>query len=151
MGPAWGPSGATGPRWAQCWPHERFYQGWSSTMQTKALDMLVFKFHGSLICFIFIFLSNNVDRITYTLSSVCLRLSKFSQLSFMQYMELCVFSLSIYLMTIVRIHVLYLIIIVKLKLWPISHCLGLGHETIVYAVCLSIFLAMILPSLSGIF
>ena len=150
MGPTWGPFGATGPRWAPCWPHELCYQGWSSTMQTKALDMLVFKFHGSLICCIY-FWSNNVDRITYTLSSVCLRLSKFSQLSFMQYMELCVFSLSIYLMTIVRIHVLYLIIIVKLKLWTICHCLGLGHETIVYAVCLSIFLAMILPSLSGIF
>ena len=36
--------------------------------------------------------------------------------------------------------VLSLIIIVKSEVWPICHCLGLGHETIVCAVCLSTFL-----------
>ena len=27
MGPTWGPSGAAGPRWAPCWPHELCYLG----------------------------------------------------------------------------------------------------------------------------
>ena len=27
MGPTWGPSGADGPRWAPCWPHELCYLG----------------------------------------------------------------------------------------------------------------------------
>ena len=74
------------------------------------------------------------------LSRVCLTLSQFSQLSFMQYMGLCVFSLPIYLMMIVIIHALKLIIdIIKSEVWPIYHYLGLGHETMVCAVCLSIF------------
>ena len=30
--------------------------------------------------------------------------------------------------------------IIKLEVWTITHCLGLGHETMVSAVCLSIFL-----------
>ena len=51
--------------------------------------------------------------VMYILSNVCQRLSQFSQLSFMQYMELCVFSLTISLMMIVRISVLYLNIIIK--------------------------------------
>ena len=29
---------------------------------------------------------------------------------------------------------------VKSEVWPICHCLGLGHETMVWAVCLFIFL-----------
>ena len=29
MGPTWGPSGPTGPRWAPCWPHELSYLGWT--------------------------------------------------------------------------------------------------------------------------
>ena len=74
------------------------------------------------------------------LSSVCLKFSKFFQLSSMQYMRLCVFSLSILLLMIVRIRVLYLIIIIKSEIWPICHCLGLGHEAMVCAVCLSICL-----------
>ena len=72
--------------------------------------------------------------------SVCVRLSQFSQLSFMQYMGLCVFSLPIYLMMIVRIGVLYLIFNIKSEVWPVCHCLWLGNETLVCAVCLSIFL-----------
>ena len=62
----------------------------------------------------------------YILSNVCLRLSQFSQLSFMQYMGLCVFSLPISLMMILRIHVLVLVIIMKLEIWPICYCLWLG-------------------------
>ena len=34
----------------------------------------------------------------------------------------------------------YIIIIIKSEVWTITHCLGLGHETMVSAVCLSIFL-----------
>ena len=49
----------------------------------------------------------------HSLSSVCLRLSHFSQVSFMQYMGLCVFSLPPSRMVIVRIHVLYPIIIMQ--------------------------------------
>ena len=49
--------------------------------------------------------------VRYILPSVCVRLSQFSQLSVMQYMGLCVFSLLMSLTTIVRIRVLRLIII----------------------------------------
>ena len=74
------------------------------------------------------------------LSWVCLRLSRLSQLSFMQYMGLCVFGFPISFIMIVRIPVLDLIIITKSEVGPICHCLGLGHETMVCAVYLSIFL-----------
>ena len=50
------------------------------------------------------------------------------------------FSLPISLMMIVRICVLYLLIIIKLEVWPICHCLRLGHETMVCALCIFIFL-----------
>ena len=39
-----------------------------------------------------------------------------------------------------RIYILCLIIIMKSEVWTITHCLGLRHETMVSAVCLSIFL-----------
>ena len=81
--------------------------------------------------------------VRYILSNVCLWLSHFSQLSFMQYVGLCVFSFPIYLMIIVRICVLYLIIIIKLEVWLICHCLRLDHEIMVCAVCLSIFFWMV--------
>ena len=58
----------------------------------------------------------------------------------MQYMGLCVFSLPISLMMIVKIPVPNLIIIIKSEVWPICHCLWLGHETMVCALCFSIFL-----------
>lgn len=41
---------------------------------------------------------------------------------------------------IVRIRVLNLIIIIESEVWTIYHCLGLCHETMVCAVCLSMFL-----------
>ena len=64
----------------------------------------------------------------YILSRVCLRLSRCSQLSFMHWMGLCTFSLPVPSMMIVRICVLHIIIIIKSKVWPISHCFGLGNE-----------------------
>ena len=39
-----------------------------------------------------------------------------------------------------REYILCLIIIIKLEVWTIIHCLGLGHETMVCAVCLPILL-----------
>ena len=53
----------------------------------------------------------------------------------MQYTVLCVFCLPISLTMIVRTCVLYLIIIINSDVWPICHCLGLGHETMLCAVC----------------
>ena len=60
--------------------------------------------------------------VKYTLSSVNLKLRQFSWVSFMQYMELFVLGLPIYLIMIVRINVLYLNIIIKSEVWPIRHC-----------------------------
>ena len=78
--------------------------------------------------------------IRYILSSVWKRLSIFSQLSIIQYMGLCVFILPISLVMINIVHILCLIIIIKLKVWTNIHCLGLGHEIMVCAVCLSILI-----------
>ena len=75
--------------------------------------------------------------VRYNLSSVWVRLSIFSQLSNLQYVGLCVFSLPISFVMIERIYILCLIIIIKSEVWTITHCLGLGHETMVCAVCLS--------------
>ena len=77
--------------------------------------------------------------VRYILSSVWVRLSIFSPLSIIQYVGLYIFSLHISLVMIERIHILCLIIIIKSEVWTITHCLGLGHETMVSAVCFSIF------------
>ena len=82
--------------------------------------------------------------VRYNLSSVWVRLNIFSQLSNLQYVGLCVFSLPISFVMIERIYILCLIIIIKSEVWTIIHCLGLGHETMVCAVCLSIFLCILL-------
>ena len=129
-------------------------------------------------------------RVRYNLSSVWVTWSIFSQLSIIQYVGLCVFSLPICFSSssnfisrriqydtfhthnistisqmyssggcqrssvahradnrsssfvmIERIYILCLIIIIiKSEVSTITHCLGLGHETMVCAVCLSIFL-----------
>ena len=76
----------------------------------------------------------------YILSIVWVRLRIFSPLSINQYVGLYVFSLPISLVMIERMYILYLIIIINSEVWTITHCLGLGHETMVSAVCLSIFL-----------
>ena len=75
--------------------------------------------------------------VRYILSNVWVRLSMFSQLSIIQYMRLCVFSLAISLVMIERIYRLYY------NHHQIGHtngihCLELGHEAMVCTVCLSI-------------
>ena len=80
--------------------------------------------------------------VRYNLSSVWVRLSIFSQISTIQYVGLCVFNLPMSFALIERIYILCLIIIIKSEVWTITHCLGLGHETMICAVCLSIFLSL---------
>ena len=43
------------------------------------------------------------------------------------------------------IYIPCLIIIIKSEVWTITHCLVLGHETMVSTVCLSIFLCIRIP------
>ena len=81
--------------------------------------------------------------VRYILSSVWVRLSIFSQFSFIQYVGLCVFSLPISLVMIGKIYILCLIIIIKSEVWNIIHCLGLGHGTMVCAVCLYILIDLL--------
>ena len=83
--------------------------------------------------------------VRYILSSVWVRLSIFSPLSIIQCVGLYVFSLPISLVIIEIICILCLIIIIKSEVWTITHCLGLGYETMVSAVCLSIFLWICCP------
>ena len=82
--------------------------------------------------------------VRYILPSVWVRLSIFSLLSIIKYVGLYVFSFPIFFVMIDRIYILCLIIIIKSEVWTITHCLGLGHETMVSAVCLSIFLWLFL-------
>ena len=73
------------------------------------------------------------------LSRVCLWLSQFPQSC---NIWSCVFSAKLdSLMMILRLRVLDLIIIIKSQVWPICHCRGLGDETMVCAVCFSVFLS----------
>ena len=78
--------------------------------------------------------------VRYILSSVWVSLRIFSPLSIIHYVGLYVFSFPIFLAMIEGIYILCLIIIIKSEVWTITHCLGLGHETMVSAICLSIFL-----------
>ena len=80
--------------------------------------------------------------VRYNLSSVWVRLSIFSQLSIIQYVGLCVFSLPISFVMIEKIYILLIIIIIKSEVWTITHCLGLSHETMVCSACLSIFYSL---------
>ena len=73
--------------------------------------------------------------VRYDLSSVWVRLI----IHYTICGDVC-FSLPISLVMIERIYILCLIIIIKSEVWTITHCLGLGHETMVCAVCLYIFL-----------
>ena len=75
--------------------------------------------------------------VRYILSSVWVSLSLFSPLSIIQYVGLYVFSLPISLVKIERIYILCLIII-ESEVLIITHCLWLGHETMVSALCLPI-------------
>ena len=86
--------------------------------------------------------------VRYNLSSVWVMISIFSQLSIIQYVGLCVFSLPNSFVMIERIYILCLIIIIKSEVWTINHCFGLGHETM---VCLSIFLSSQYHEFWGLF
>ena len=77
--------------------------------------------------------------VRYMLSSVCLRFGQFSQLSFIQYMELCVFSLPNSPVMIVRMCTLSYYHH-QIGIMNHNHCLGLGHETMIWAVCLTMVL-----------
>ena len=50
------------------------------------------------------------------------------------------FQLTHFLVMIEIIYIFCLIIIIKSEVWTITHCLGLGHETMVCAVCLFVSL-----------
>ena len=97
-------------------------------------------------------LSEGIELLKCLSDILCLeRVSKISSvLSIIvhAYIGLCVFSLSISLMTILRIPELDLIIIIKSEVWPICHFLGLGHGTMVSALCLSIFSSALIQSKS---
>ena len=58
-------------------------------------------------------------------------------------MGLSVFSLLITLMMIVGRRVLHLINIIKLEVWPICHCLVLGHEAVMRCISFYILMAII--------
>ena len=90
--------------------------------------------------------------VRYILSSVWERLSIFSPLSIIQYVGLYVFSLPNSLVMIERIYIYIhcIIIIIKSVVRTITHCLGLGHETMVSAVCLSIFSILARPWSSAV-
>ena len=60
--------------------------------------------------------------VRYNLSSMWVRLSIFSQLSIIQYVGLCGFSLPIFFVMIESIYILCLIIIIKSEVWTITHC-----------------------------
>ena len=65
--------------------------------------------------------------VRYILSSVCLRLSQLSHSTLLW--QLWEYA-----------RILYFKIIIKSEVWTISHCLGLSCETMLYSVCLSMFL-----------
>ena len=82
--------------------------------------------------------------VRYILSSVWVRLSIFSSLSIIQYVGLYVFSLPISVAMIERIYIYFFLLSSSNRKYELffTHCLGLGHETMVSAVCLSIFLVI---------
>ena len=74
------------------------------------------------------------------LSSVRVGLSIFSQLSNIHIWG-CVFSVYPSPLWWFGEYKLCLIIIIKSEVWTITNCFGLGHETMEWSVCLSIFLS----------
>ena len=64
----------------------------------------------------------------------------------MQYVGLCVFSLPIFLLN-GRDDVCLHLITIKLEIWIISHCVGLGHESMVCAV--SCYVILIKPMMTS--
>ena len=107
---------------------------------------------------------------TISLSSLCklylktLKLWNVCQISFVEFVikikhilsvihytvcGMCVLSLAISFVMIEIIYIICLIIIIKSEVWSITHCLGLGHETMVCAVCLFIVLQRVLLNSSS--
>ena len=93
---------------------------------------------------------------TYSLSSLCRRIRRYrtskmsvrlrvSKIKSVFSVILHTVCLRLYFMMIVIIRVLYLIIFIETDVWPICHCSGLGHETMVCAVSLFIFLSLWKP------
>ena len=84
--------------------------------------------------------------VRYILSSVWVRLSIFSQLSIHYRIHYTICGAVCFQFTHSpcddweNIYILCLIVIIKSEVLTIIHCLGLGHETMVCAICLSIFL-----------
>ena len=76
--------------------------------------------------------------VVYVLPNVCLRLRQLSQLSFIDIWG-CVCSVSQFSCDGRKNVCTYLIIIIKSEVWFINHCLGLGHQTMICAVCLTMF------------
>ena len=72
--------------------------------------------------------------VRYVLSSICLRLSQYPQLSFMQ---CCVHSAYTFLLWWLWGYVYF---VLSSEVCTICHCFGLDHETLVGAVYLSMFL-----------
>ena len=87
--------------------------------------------------------------VRYILSNMWVTLSIFPQLYIIQYVGLCAFRWPIAPVMIERIYILCLIIIIKSEKWTITHCLWLGHEWIICAVCLSIFLFFLINNYSS--
>ena len=79
--------------------------------------------------------------VRYMMPSVCLRLRQFSQLSLyslygavcLQLTQFCDDRENVYFILLSSSNRKY-------ESWIINHCLGLGHETMVCAVCLTMFL-----------
>ena len=79
--------------------------------------------------------------VRYLMPSVCLRLRQFSQLSLyslygavcLQLTQFCDDRENVYFILLSSSNRKY-------ESWIINHCLGLGHETMVCAVCLTMFL-----------
>ena len=78
--------------------------------------------------------------VRYMMPSVCLKIKTILSIIFIFTIWGCVSSAYPILLWWSRECVLYLIIIIKPEVWIINHCLGLGHETMVCAVCLTMFL-----------
>ena len=53
------------------------------------------------------------------------------------------FQFTHFIVMIEKIYILCLIFNIKSEVWTITQCLGLGHETMVCAVCLFVFLQVI--------
>ena len=160
---SWGQHGAhlgpTGPRWVPWWHHELCYLGTHTECVGLMESFYIIIFFLILWHFFSHWFFDERDAlrtmvsnfmliwrhwtyempVRYILLSVWVRLSILSLLSIIQYVGLYVFSLPISLVMIEIIYILCLIIIIKSEVWTNTHCLGLGHKTMVSAVCIFLY------------